>query len=77
MSDYVQAIPLLAGQKAKVVLADKGYDANHIVEKVYSMGAEAVIPPPKKDAKNSTELRQISLQRAQCYRKDVWEDEAF
>ena len=31
--------------KASAVLADKGYDANYIVEEVTAMGAEAVIPP--------------------------------
>ena len=28
-------------------MADKGYDANHIIEKVHSIGAEAVIPPKR------------------------------
>jgi len=44
-SDYQQACPLLAGQRAKAVLADKGYDADYIVEQVSAIGAEAVIPP--------------------------------
>ena len=30
---------------AEAVLADKGYDADYIVEAVHKMGAEAVIPP--------------------------------
>ena len=44
-SDYQQACPLLAGQRAKAVLADKGYDADYIVEQVSAIGADAVIPP--------------------------------
>ena len=43
VSDCKQAIPLLSGQEAKAVLADKGYDADYIVEQVDSMGAEVVI----------------------------------
>ena len=44
-SDYQQACPLLAGQNAEAVLADKGYDADYIVEQISAIGAEAVIPP--------------------------------
>jgi transposase len=44
-SDYQQACPLLAGENAKAVLADKGYDADYIVEQIRTIGAEAVIPP--------------------------------
>ena len=51
VSDCKQAIPLLSGQEAKAVLADKGYDADYIIEQVYSMGAEVVIPS-KKTRKN-------------------------
>lgn len=41
----MQTIPLLEGESANAVLADKGYDTDQIVEKVIVMGAEAVIPP--------------------------------
>lgn len=44
-SDYKQALNLLEDQEAKFVLADKGYDADYIIEKVVAQGAEAVIPP--------------------------------
>ena len=44
----MQALPLLLDQKAKAVMADKGYDADYIVEKIHSMGAEAVIPSKSK-----------------------------
>lgn len=36
---------MLAGQKADAVLADKGYDADCIVNEREAMGADAVIPP--------------------------------
>jgi transposase len=36
---------LLDGLKADAVLADKGYDANYIVEAVNGMNALVVIPP--------------------------------
>jgi transposase len=36
---------LLEGASGAHVLADKGYDADHIVAAIRRMGAEAVIPP--------------------------------
>jgi transposase len=44
-ADCQQAVNLLEGQRAGAVLADKGYDANYIVETVNALGAEVVIPP--------------------------------
>jgi len=44
-SDHKQALSLLEDQSADFVLADKGYDADYIIEKVLSQGAKAVIPP--------------------------------
>ena len=35
------------GINAKVLLADRGYDVNKIIEKAQSMGMEVVIPPKK------------------------------
>ena len=43
--DCEQAVSLLNDQKAYAVLADKGYDANYIVDAVKEMEAEVVIPP--------------------------------
>ena len=47
VSDYKQALSLLDGFKAKAVLADKGYDADYIIDAADKMGAQAVIPPKK------------------------------
>ena len=44
-ADYDSAPALLEGWRAKVVIADKGYDSNAIVETIRRQGAEAVIPP--------------------------------
>jgi transposase len=44
-ADCKQALTLLDGLTADAVLADKGYDADYIVEAVGNMGAIAVIPP--------------------------------
>ena len=44
-ADCKQALALLEGLKADAVLADKGYDADYIVQAVGDMGAVAVIPP--------------------------------
>lgn len=45
VSDYTQALALLENMKAEAVLADKGYDADYVVEAVGNMGAIVVIPP--------------------------------
>ena len=44
-SDYVKALDLIEGNKMKALIADKGYDANYLIEAVEAMGAQAVIPP--------------------------------
>ncbi len=44
-ADCKQALALLEGLKADAVLADKGYDADYIIEAVEGMGAIVVIPP--------------------------------
>ena len=44
-ADCLQALPLLNGQSASAVLADKGYDADYILEGIAELEAEAVIPP--------------------------------
>ena len=43
--DCEQAVSLLNHQEADAVLADKGYDADYIVDAVKEMEAEVVIPP--------------------------------
>jgi len=44
-ADYDSALALLEGLPAEAVIADKGYDANYIVEAAQRKGAEVVIPP--------------------------------
>jgi len=44
-SDYTQALALLEGLKASALLADKGYDADYVVDAAQAMGAEVVMPP--------------------------------
>ena len=45
VNDCTQAIALLGERKAEAVLADKGYDADAIVDHIEAMGGTAVIPP--------------------------------
>ena len=45
VADCKQALALLDGLTAEAVLADKGYDADYIVETVGNIGATVVIPP--------------------------------
>jgi transposase len=44
-SDYIKALDLISGKNMGALLADKGYDANYIVEAAHLMNAEVVIPP--------------------------------
>jgi transposase len=43
--DVTRADELLAEHEPKAVIADKGYDADELVETILERGAQAVIPP--------------------------------
>jgi len=45
MGSHKQALRLLDKQDASFVLADKGYDADDMIEEILAQGAQAVIPP--------------------------------
>jgi transposase len=47
VSDYKEALRLIEGFKAGAVFADKGYDADYLVDAIEKMGGEAVIPSKK------------------------------
>ena len=47
VADCTQAIPLLGSRTYGAFLADKGYDANEIIEHVIASEGLAVIPPKK------------------------------
>ncbi len=47
VADCSQALPLLEGLDAKVLLADKGYDTNAILEYTQERGITAAIPPKR------------------------------
>lgn len=44
-SDYLKARDLINGKIMKALIADKGYDADYMIEATKNVGAEAVIPP--------------------------------
>ena len=46
-ADCKQAEKLMDGMEAKVLLADRGYDSDAIVEQTEKAGMKAVIPPRK------------------------------
>ena len=46
-ADVKQAEALMEGIPAEVVIGDKGYDSDAVVEAIKAKGAEAVIPPKK------------------------------
>lgn len=45
VNDSTQAALLLDELQTNHVIADKGYDSNGVLEKIYELGAVAVIPP--------------------------------
>ena len=45
--DIAFAHELVQDVEAEALLADKGYDANHLVEKMEERGTQAVIPPKR------------------------------
>lgn len=47
VADITQAKPLLDGLQADAVLADKGYDADVLINTIEASGAMAVIPPKR------------------------------
>ena len=59
VADVTQAEELIEGRPAEVVIADKGYDSDAVVESIEASGAEAVIPPKK----NRTEKRLYDRER--------------
>jgi transposase len=44
-SDFKYAVPLLQGEQADYVIADRGYDSDDIIEHIEKMKAIPVIPP--------------------------------
>ena len=44
-ADISQAHALIEGIDSDMVIADKGYDANHLVEAIENKGVQSVIPP--------------------------------
>jgi transposase len=71
-AEYQQAILLLEGQHATVVIADKGYDSAEIVAKVEGLGAVAVIPPRRHRLQPRPYDRELYKQRnhvERCFNK--------
>ena len=46
-NDITRAHELIEGLEADATIADKGYDANHLHEKIAEGGGEIVIPPKR------------------------------
>ena len=46
-NDITHAHDLIKGFQAEATMADKGYDANHLCEKITEQGAKAIIPPKR------------------------------
>jgi transposase len=59
-ADCKEAIPLIQNLPCKVLLADRGYDSDKIIECAKNSGIQPVIPP-KKESKSSARLQRSSL----------------
>ena len=46
-NDIAFAHDLVEGFEAQATIADKGYDADHLIDKIAEAGAEVVIPPKR------------------------------
>jgi putative transposase len=46
-NDIAYAHDLIEGLEAEATLADKGYDANHLIDRIAASGARIVIPPKR------------------------------
>jgi len=47
VADCTQAIALIDGFTAECLLADRGYDANSLIEAATTLGMQVVIPPKR------------------------------
>jgi transposase len=67
--DVTQAIELLEGRETTRVIADKGYDAQSVLDQVVTMGAEAVIPPKSNRLQQRDFDREFYRERhlAECF----------
>ena len=70
VSDYKPADQLLENIQSSFVLADKGYDSQHLVDLIQAQGAEAVIPPKA----NRTIQRNYDME---IYKQRNWIERAF
>jgi transposase len=70
VSDYKPADQLLENLQARYVLADKGYDSQHLVDLIQTQGAEVVIPP-KANRKIQREYDR------EIYKQRNWIERAF
>ena len=75
VADCTQAASLIDGLTAAMLLADKGYDSNAILEQALSQGMQPVIPPKK--SQRSTRVRQGNLQAPASSRECVLASQAL
>lgn len=51
-----QAGQMIAGLNSDYVIADKAYDADHLMEAIRPAGGQSVIPPPQAASKSVARL---------------------
>ena len=73
-NDIALAHDLIEGFEAGAVIADKGYDADHLADTIVESGAEVVIPPKRNRKVQSSYDKHLSrernaVERFSCKRK--------
>ena len=63
VADCSKAIELIDGLKGYIVIADKGYDSDEIVEYIEKSEMESVIPPRKNRLKQRTYDKELYKKR--------------
>ena len=74
MADVTHAQALIEGIKADAVLADKAYDANHVLEYLAQRNIQAVIPPNPHISRSFPKLAKTGVSRKDSGFTDAGED---
>ena len=59
-ADCKEAIPLIQNLPCKVLLADRGYDSDEIVEHAKNSGIQPIIPPKKIEKFNANTTKNFT-----------------
>jgi len=75
-NDITMAHHLIEGIDARAFLADKGYDADHLLQAIEKTSAKAVIPP-RRDRKIQRKIDKLLYKEASPHRKPIRQTQAI